>query len=174
MRAAEAGSFDSQRVELIEGELIDMPPQKDPHAWTISRLVHALRTVFPDPYWIKIQATQRLGDISGPEPDIAVLSGPPSPPARKKPEVLLVIEVSETTLRYDLGDKASLYAKHGITDYWVANVIDHQMEVFREPARDRSQRFKWGYKKSAVFALGDRVAPLCKPKASLDVSAFLG
>jgi Uma2 family endonuclease len=174
MRASDAGSFDSQRVELIEGEVIDMPAQKDPHAWTISRLVKVLLPIFPDPYWVKIQATQRLSDISGPEPDVAVMSGPPSPPATEPPTPLLVIEVSETTLRYDRGDKASLYAKYGIADYWVVNVISRQVEVFRNPVRDSSKRYGWGYGSPVIFNPPDRIVPLCKPDVSLEVSSFLG
>jgi len=59
-RASEAGVFESQKVELIDGELIDMPPAKDPHAWTVSRLVREVMRIFSDPpYWVKIQTTQR-------------------------------------------------------------------------------------------------------------------
>jgi Uma2 family endonuclease len=173
MRASETGIFDSQRVQLIEGELIDMPAQKDPHAWAISRLVRVLGGLFPDPYWIKIQATLRLGDYSGPEPDVALLSGPPSPPAIERPTPLLIVEVSETTLSYDRGDKASLYAANSIADYWVADVVAKTVEVFREPIRDASQRYGFGYGKVELFRLQDRVTPLCDPRAVVDVSSFL-
>jgi Uma2 family endonuclease len=174
LRASEAGVFESRRVQLIEGELIDMPAQKDPHAWAVSRLVHALRVVFPDPYWIKIEATVRLNDYSGPEPDAAVMSGPPSPPAAEAPTPLLFVEVSDSTLRYDRGDKASHYAANGIADYWVADVVGQRVEVFREPVRDPSQRYGWGYAKSTVHALGDHVTALAKPDAMIAVAAFLG
>jgi len=174
MLASEAGVFDSQAVELIEGELIDMASQKDPHAWAISRLVRLMMDLFSDPYWIKIQATCRLSNYSGPEPDVALMSGPPSPPAIEKPAPLLFIEVSETALQYDRRPKASLYAKYGIPDYWVADVIGRQVEVFREPIRDPSQKFGWCYRDVSVFGLEDRVIPLAKPEARLAVSAFLG
>ena len=174
MRAAEAGIFDSQPVELIEGELIDMPAQKDPHAWAISRLTRELFRLFPDPYWVKIQSTQQLGDYSGPEPDITLLSGPPCPPALEKPRPLLIIEVSQTTLGYDRNRKASLYASHGINDYWIVNVIDRQVEVHRDPIPDSSQKHGWRFKSTKVLGLYDRVIPLCKPDLSLTVTSFLG
>jgi Uma2 family endonuclease len=125
------------------------------------------------PYWIKIQATVRLNDFSGPEPDVALMSGPPSPPAIERPTPLLIVEVSETTLDYDRNEKASLYAKIAIADYWVADVIAKQVEVFREPIRDASQRYGRGYGKVSMFGLHDRVVPLCNPQAGVDVSAFL-
>jgi Uma2 family endonuclease len=160
-------------VELIEGEIIDMPPQKDPHAWAVSRLVRELMRLFPSPFWVKIQATLRLNDFSAPEPDIAVLSGPPSPPATSAPIAVLIVEVSDTTLHYDRGEKASLYAANGVADYWAADVVHQQVEVFRETVRDGSQRYGWGYGKVAVFKIGDRVIPLADPTVSVDVSEFL-
>jgi Uma2 family endonuclease len=185
MLAAEAGSFESQRVELIEGEVIDMPAQNDPHAWAISRLMHALHVVFPDPYWIKVQATLRLNDYSAPEPDIAVMSGPPRPPAAEAPKPLLIVEVSETSLDYDLGPKASLYAANGIADYWVADVAARQVHVFRSPVYEESLLSTaqlsttlgpaaWGFKQITVFKLHDRITPLAKPQGSVEISAFLG
>jgi Uma2 family endonuclease len=172
-RASEAGIFDSQRVELIEGELIDMPSQKDPHAWAISRLVRSLLEMFPDPYWIKIQATLRFTDYSAPEPDIAVMSGPPSPPAIETPRPLLIVEVSETTLSYDRGAKASLYAANGIADYWVADVIAKQLYVMRKPSRDPAKRYGWGYTEIAILTVGDTLAPLAKPDTGVAVQSFL-
>ncbi len=173
MRAYETGLFDSQRVQLIEGELIDMPAQKDSHAWAISRLVRILNGLFPEPYWIKIEATLRLNDFSAPEPDVAIMSGPPSPPAIETPTPLLIVEVSETTLNYDRSDKASLYAANSIADYWVADVLGKTIEVFREPIRDTSQRYGFGYGNRALFQLRDRVAPLCDASAVVEVNSFL-
>ena len=173
LRAAEGGCFDSQRVELIDGELIDMPAQRESHAWAISRLVRELMKLFPDPFWVKIEATVRLNDFSGPEPDVAVLSGPPSPPALQAPAPLLIVEISETTLQYDRVEKASLYAANAIGDYWVADVIGRQVEVFRDPVRDASRSHGWGYGQINVFRLHDRVTPLAKPEASVEVSTFL-
>jgi Uma2 family endonuclease len=173
LRADQAGLFGSQRVELIEGEIIDMPGQMDPHAWAISRLTFALRDIFPNPFWIKIQATLRLNDYSAPEPDIAVMSGPPSPPAGETPVPLLIVEVSESSLHYDRVRKASLYAMNGIADYWVADVAAKQVEVFRGPVRDASKPYGWGYEQVSIFKLQDRIAPLALPKAIVEVSAFL-
>ena len=90
------------------------------------------------------------------------------------PVPLLFVEVSETTLRYDRGPKASLYAKHGIPDYWVADVIGKRVEVFRKPTRDAAQKLGWRYRDVMVFNVEDRISPLAKPEASLAVWAFLG
>lgn len=174
LRAAEAGLFEGQRVELIEGEIIDMPAQKDPHAFAVSRLVRALLTLFPEPFWVKIQATTRLNDYSGPEPDIAVMSGPPSPPAVVAPLPLLVVEVSDTTLLYDRTSKASLYAANGIADYWVVDVNARQIEVFRNPVIDPSRRFGWRYASVTILRVGEFVRPLAKPDVEIEVKRLVG
>lgn len=173
LRADGMGLFANQRVELIQGEIIDMPAQNVPHMWTISRLNRQLLQIFPEPFWLKIQGTQVLDDLSAPEPDFVVMSGPPSPPASEPPVPLMIIEVSESSLQYDRVRKASLYAMNGIADYWVADVAAKQVEVFRDPVRDASQPYGWGYRQVAIFTLQDRIAPLANPQMSVDVSAFL-
>jgi Uma2 family endonuclease len=173
-RASELGLFEGQHVQLIEGEIIDMPAQKDPHAWTVSQLVDVLRDFFPKPHWIKIQATLVLGEYSAPEPDVSLLSGPPCPPAVVAPETLLVIEVSETTLRYDRGRKASLYASKQILDYWVVDVLGKQVEVFRDPVPDKSQKYGWRYNSVKPFGLQEQVTPLVSPDISIPIASFLG
>jgi Uma2 family endonuclease len=120
IQLADSGVFAGQRVELIDAEILDMPAQNDPHAMAVSKLVRELMRIFDENYWVKIQATLRLGDFSGPEPDVAVLSRFPTSASEGEgegegdPQPLLIVEVSDTSLAYDRATKGRLYAAHGI------------------------------------------------------------
>ena len=130
--------FRDARVELIEGRIIEMPPQREPHAVGVMLGVEAMRRVFATGFTLRPQMPLRLGKRSKPEPDIAVVAGEPRDSLQTGPptSAALVIEVSDTTLRYDRGKKASLYAKEGFTDYWIVNLVSRQVEVHREPMAD--------------------------------------
>lgn len=136
-RMAEEGLLaPDARVELIEGEIIDRPPIGIRHGAAVDQLGELLHAGVGKQAIVRCQGAIRLGDISEPQPDIAVLvrrddfyrTGHPT-----ATDVLLVIEVSDTTLRYDLQTKAALYARHGIQEFWVIDVVGEQTHVFRAP-----------------------------------------
>lgn len=124
------------RVELIEGEIVEMPPIGDRHAAAVDLLAAALIRSVGDGAHVRIQGPIRLGASSEPQPDLTLLacradsykSGHPTPK-----DVLLVIEVSDTTLGYDLDVKARLYAQHGIREYWVLDLVENQLHRLRHP-----------------------------------------
>jgi Uma2 family endonuclease len=122
-----AGVFpDDARVELIEGELLTMPPMGTPHYWAVATLTRAIiestlgRRVFLLP-----QLPIVLSDITEPQPDLML--------ARLPADIVLLIEVSDSTLSFDRQRKMPIYARHGIAEYWILNVRDRQLEVHHTP-----------------------------------------
>src|SRR5262245_54004413 len=118
-RMAALGLFRHQRVELIEGVIIQMPPMLEPHAAGIEKTRRALEAVFGPDHWARAQMPLHLRRRSAPYPDIAVVPGGPGDYQTAPTTALLVCEISDTTLTYDRGRKASLYASAGISDYWI-------------------------------------------------------
>jgi Uma2 family endonuclease len=136
-RMAQAGILRPEaRVELIEGEIIDMPPIGSRHAGTIDHLSGILREQAAGLALVRVQHPVALSDYSEPEPDIALVqprtdfykSAHPGPD-----DVLLIIEVADTTLRLDRKIKAPLYARHGIPEYWVIDLERDELERYRDP-----------------------------------------
>ena len=130
------------RTELIEGEIIDMPPIGDRHAAVVRLLTTRLVRAVGDGAEVSSQLPVRLSLRSEPQPDFAILQAKPGG-YRKHPlpsDVLLLIEVSDSTLRYDLGKRASLYAAHRIPEYWVFDLQRNRVWRHRAPSgRDYTQ-----------------------------------
>ncbi len=169
------GFFDGKRVELIEGEIFEMGAQKNLHAMGITLTEDAVRIGFGPGFWIRVQMSLDLTPFSVPDPDIAVVAGAPrTHPVNKNPtSALLLVEVSETTLIYDQKIKSSLYARAGILDYWILNLVDRQLEVYRNAVVDASQRFGMGYGNVVILGPNDSVSPLAAPQASILVADLL-
>ena len=138
-KMGEAGVLDdAHRYELLDGDLMMMPPIGEPHAgghdWLNQQLVKRLG----DRYWLRAQNPVRLDDHSEPLPDFAVLKlrADGYRKAHPKPgDTLLVIELAASSLGYDLGRKQRAYAKAGIPEYWVIDLAGRQVHVFRKPTR---------------------------------------
>jgi Uma2 family endonuclease len=114
------------------------------------------------------------GEFSEPEPDIAIIQGEVRDFKTAHPRTaVLLVEVAETSLAYDRTDKASLYAKLGIPDYWVLNLIDRQLEVRREPVVDASQLYGFRYAQVIILKPGDHISPLAKPEIRIAVDDLL-
>ncbi len=128
------------RVELIDGEIIDMSPIGVLHAAIVDALARHFGRRAGESVFVRCQNPLRLDDISEPEPDIAILrpradfytTAHPGPA-----DVVLVIEVADTSLAYDLGTKVPLYARHGIPEVWVIDAATRRTRVFRQPAMSR-------------------------------------
>jgi Uma2 family endonuclease len=159
-RMAGVGMFRDQRVELIEGTIIKMPPQKNFHAMGLGLAEEAVRAVFGRRHWIRTQLPLHLSARSAPEPDIAVVPGGPRDYPRDHPTTaLLIVEVSDTTQSYDRGCKASLYARAKIADYWIVDLTHGQLEVRRTPIPDRGERYGWRYQDVLLLGPQDRIVP---------------
>lgn len=167
-RAVEAGVFGpDDRIELVEGQLLAMTPQGSRHAAIVDLAGELLREAFGDGYRIRVQSPLAVGDDSEPEPDLAVVRGRARDYLAAHPtSALLVVEVSDDSLRRDRTLKQRLYARHGVPEYWVLAIPDACLEVYRDPAAT-------GYRSVATLRAGDRVAPLSRPEASISVAGLL-
>lgn len=172
--AAAAGAFDGTRVELINGEIIAMSPMTSRHAAVISLIVDTLKAAFGAGYYIPAQTPLDLGDLSEPEPDVAVYTGHARDYLDHIPShALLVVEVAETSLRYDRSVKATLYASAGIAEYWIVNLKDHTLEVYRDPTEYATDSPSYGYKLTMRLLAADTVSPLAFPTAAIQVADLL-
>lgn len=135
-RMAAAGLLDeTDRVELIEGEMIDMAPIGSKHAFIVNRISQRFSASVGGQCLVSTQNPVRLGERSEPQPDIALLkSGNYMDALPTAAEVLLIVEVSDSTIEYDRDIKLGLYARHGIAEVWLLDVNAVELTVFREPA----------------------------------------
>jgi Uma2 family endonuclease len=173
-RLCAAGWFQGRRVQLIGGEIIEMPAQYDTHLAAITLTGDALRVAFGPGYWVRAQGTLDLSPHGVPDPDVAVVPGSPRGASRQIPTAaLLVVEVSETTLAYDRNHKAGLYATAGVADYWIVNLIDRQLEVHRDPVADAARPFGYRYDSRTILDPADEVAPLAAPQGRVTVADLL-
>jgi Uma2 family endonuclease len=169
----QAGVLQERRVELIEGEIIDMPAQLNFHAASIRLVTEALERRFGADHWVRVQMSLDLTPYSVVDPDVAVILGSARQSGRDNPtSALLVVEVSESTLSYDRHRKASLYARCGIADYWIVNLIDGQLEVYRTPVQDNVQHYGYDYGDRQILGFDDEITPLALPTAKLVVREF--
>jgi Uma2 family endonuclease len=171
---SKAGLFAGKRVELIEGMVVEMAAMSRPH-WAASNLAgDALRRIFTEGYVVTTNLPAYLGEFSDPEPDIAIIPGSPRDYLEDTPtRPLLVVEVSDTSLRYDQTWKAGLYAMNAVPDYWIVNLVDRRLEVRRGPSEDAGQPFGFGYRSLTVLTPADLVSPLANPDASIRVGDLL-
>jgi Uma2 family endonuclease len=173
-RMAELGWFHGQRAELIEGEIMVLSPQKPEHWTTADRVAELLRSGFGAAFHVRLQGPIDFGSLSEPEPDVAVVSGTRAQYASQHPHTAaLIVEVAESSLTYDRTRKASLYARAGIADYWIINLVNNQLEVRRDPRPDPSQPYGHGYASVTVLVPPAVVTPLAAPQLSLAVADLL-
>ena len=146
-RMVEAGVLtENDRVELIGGEILAVTPQDSPHATAVSLADDALRRVLAPNMYVRIQLPLALGDDSEPEPDIAVVSGTIRDYRDAHPSTaLLVIEVADSSLAFDRRVKGSLYGRERVVEYWIINLVESVVEIYRDPTEDSSARFGWSY-----------------------------
>ncbi|HEY8477855.1 MAG TPA: Uma2 family endonuclease [Chloroflexota bacterium] len=161
-------------VELIEGEIVEMPPQHGQHATAIVLAQEALRAVFGHGFVVRVQLPLALGAYSEPEPDLAVVAGSPRDHVAEHPSsAVLVVEVADATLTFDRETKGSLYAKAGIPEYWLVNVVHRQVEVYRDPGPMPEAVYGSGYRSRTVAVPGDTISVLARPGAQVAVADLL-
>ena len=169
---AEHGFFEGKRVELIKGEIIEMSPMKSAHATAVRLVIELLRNIFAKGFIVDSQLPMNFGKTDAPEPDVAVVKGAIRDYNESHPRVAeLIIEVSDTTLNFDRTKKASLYAENKISDYWILNLKNRCLEIYRRPIKDRKLGFI--YTEIKIFTEGDEVSPLAAPEASIKVTEIL-
>lgn len=175
-RLWDVGAFGHERMELIEGEIVRMTPQGDEHRGAIIHGTEVLVLALHDTHWVAVQVPLRLSELSGPEPDFFISPKATNPelPEAMTAESLnkadLVIEVAASSLAYDRDEKASLYARYSVKDYWILNTEQRQLEVHREPTEMPERAFGFGYANVSVFPENATVSPLARPDVVLRVA----
>lgn len=170
-RMAEAGILhEDDRVELIEGEIVHMAPIGPRHAASVERLAEALRRALPAATMsIRTQNPLRLSRESEPQPDVVVVRHRDDFYADAHPvpeDVLLVVEVADSSLVFDRETKLPLYAAAGVPEVWLLDLTTDRLEVFLGPSAS-------GYESRATFSRGDRVAPRSAPDARVEIARLL-
>lgn len=161
-------------VELLDGRLFVKEPQHTPHATAIRLAAEALRTAFGPGWVISQQLPIVLDDRSEPEPDVCVAAGAPRDFRDAHPtRPVLIVEVAQSKLRIARGRKAAAYARAGIADYWIVNLVDRVLEVHRDPQRTRVDRPRWRYASVETLAPTATVTPLAAPTAPIAVIDLL-
>jgi Uma2 family endonuclease len=151
-RLAAANVLDDDRVELIDGYLVKKMPKNPPHVCAVDAILKALEATMPG-WWCRKEDPVRIPNFDEPEPDVAVARGSRDDYRGRTPgpkDIALIVEVSESTLARDRGEKWSAYARARIPVYWIINLVDRQVEVFSDPRRGR-------YRSSQVYKPGQDV-----------------
>ena len=174
-RLIELGVFQpGEPLELIGGQLLIAEPQGTRHYTGIVKTAKVLEAAFGAGWYVRIQGPIGLDDESEPEPDVAVVPGRPDDHGRAHPaRPALTVEVAESSLAFDRRHKGSLYARAGLDDYWVLNLVDRVLEVYREPAPDPAAPFGWSYARRHVLDGPARIAPLALPGVAVTVNQLL-
>lgn len=171
LRMAEVGLLaEDDRVELIHGEIIRMSPINVAHASTVSRLLAILHEALGKRVILNVQNPIQLDDKTLPQPDIALLHPREDFYSSRHPrpeDAFLLIEVADSTVRFDVRVKSILYGASGLTEYWVVDLPSRQIAIFRGPHSK-------GFSTETRHGQGKAISPLAFPDLSLSVSAILG
>ncbi len=170
-RMAQAGVLgEDDRVELLDGEIVEMTPIGSPHAACVDRLNVLLQQAVAGRGIVRVQGPIRLDAHSEPQPDLSILkprsdfysAAHPTPP-----DVLLVVEVADSSVTYDRGLKVPLYARAAITETWLVDLPNECVEIFSQPSPH-------GYQASRRAMRGERLASHVLPNMNLSVDEILG
>ncbi|MCS7066067.1 MAG: Uma2 family endonuclease [Fimbriimonadales bacterium] len=146
--------------------MVTMPPEGSDHAFVKSTATQQFARQQPVDWHLRVESPLRLGS-SEPVPDLAVVPGKPADYRHQHPtKALLVIEIADTSLEHDRTKKLALYAKAGIPEYWIINLLERVLEVYREPSGKR-------YKSIRYYTLDETVSPLFAPEWQIAVSSLL-
>lgn len=170
-KMGEAGIFgEDERLELIDGHVVRMTPIGGPHAGTVKALIRLFGPRVADRAILSVQDPVILGDFSEPQPDFMLLRPAPDNYQRRIPvakDVLLLVEVADTSGPRDRGPKLEVYALAGIPEYWILDVENNTLEVYRSPSGR-------GYQLAETLRAGVSIAPEALPDIKLELSEILG
>ncbi|WP_058555692.1 Uma2 family endonuclease [Thiohalocapsa sp. ML1] len=161
---------EDDRVELIDGEIIDMPPIGLPHSGAVNRVANLFVRRLGERVVLSVQNPIRIGDFSLPQPDIVLLCPREDFYADAYPtpaDILLLVEVAESSVRYDRDKKLPLYAAAGIAESWLVDIPARKLTLYREPAAD-------GYRAVAEAADLGGVTPAALPGCAIDLRGLFG
>lgn len=161
---------EDERLELIQGEIVELSPADVAHISTLNRLTWLLTNALGKRVILSIQNPVQLSGQSLPQPDLVVLPFQADFYSERHigpDDITLIIEVADTSLRYDKRIKSKLYGAAGIADYWIVNLSERRIEVYREPRPE-------GYRTMTYYAPGETLSPLVFPDIVLLVDEVLG
>jgi Uma2 family endonuclease len=169
-RAGELGIFrPDERLELIDGQIVaKMSPVGSPHRFTVHQVAAALESAFGEGFYVEVQSPLTMSDETEPEPDVLVAIGTvfdyqdrhPSPA-----DIRLIVEVSDSSILFDRGKKAMVYAAAGIQEYWIVNLGARTIEVHRDPNPG-------GYRNISILHEAESITPLFAPAASISIQSL--
>jgi len=174
-RLVNLGAFHpEERVELVGGALMVREPQASPHSTAIRAVEEVLRTALGAGWDVRTQMPIALDDESEPEPDVSVVPGTfrdythghPSRPA-------LLVEISDSSLSFDRRDKGSLYARARVPEYWIVNLVERVLEVYRESEPEPRASYGWAYHLRERLEPEQHVAPMIAPESQIRVADLL-
>jgi Uma2 family endonuclease len=160
---------EDERVELLDGVLIRMPPIGAPHEYVVGRIADLLRKAFGGSAIVRANSVVTLPPASEPQPDVIVARAPETLYRKRLPgpaDILLLVEVAHSSRRIDRGPKSRLYARAGVEELWVVDLVRAEVVVFREPGIE-------GYVRRKTLRPGDQISPARFADVSIAVSAFL-
>ena len=160
----------NERVELIDGEIITMSPIGNPHGAGVDRATDLLVPLVTGRAIVRVQAHVRLADDCQPEPDLTLLARRDDFYSTEAPgpsDVLLLIEVADSSLSYDRNRKLPLYARHAIPEVWIENIPTRQIEAYRAPVNGE-------YTDTRIYRPGDTISPQAFPDIELPVIRLVG
>jgi Uma2 family endonuclease len=173
-RLVDLGVFEGEPLELIGGQLIVAEPKGAYHSSAVSTAEYALRAALPSGWIVRTQQPVSLDDESEPEPDLAVVPGRPGDYRDAHPErPVLAVEVADSSLHFDRQNKGSLYARAGIEDYWIVNLVNRVLEIYRDPSPDPSALYGWRYRSAITLAPSAIVGPLAFASSRIAVADLL-
>jgi Uma2 family endonuclease len=173
-RLVDLGVFKGEPIELIGGQLVVAEPQGNRHAMAVGVVGAVLNAALPRGWIVRMQAPIALDDESEPEPDVAVVAGTHVEYRVAHPKnATLVVEVADASLVFDRGLKAGLYARGGVQDYWIVNLIDRVLEVYRDPAPSPAAPCGWHYRSKERLVRPAVVSLLALPTVRIGVGHFL-
>lgn len=161
---------EDDRLELLEGEIVEMAPRGSRHQAAVDRFTRLFSSLMADAAIIRVQGPVRLAEDSEPQPDLMLLRGRADFYSSAHPgpgDVLLVVEVSDSSTEYDREVKVPLYARHGVAEVWLVGMETETVEVYRGPAAQ-------GYQSVSQSVRGQGLSPEFFPGLELAVDDILG
>jgi len=173
-RLVDLGMFAGERLELLDGLLVVREPQGSPHAAIVAHIGQLLASAFGSGWHSRLHSPLALDDNSEPEPDVAIVTGRPRDYVGAHPSTAaLIVEVADSSLRLDRRLKVNLYARAGLADYWIVNLVEGTVEVHRHPQRAAAAAHGWVYRSVEIFRPPTTVTPLAAPAALIPVADLL-
>ena len=165
-RLGELGVFEGRQAMLIDGSILEEGPMNPPHATALELAAEVLRSIFGPGWRMRSQLPILFGQATDPQPDFAFLRGSARDSAEHPTTAELIVEISDTSLKYDTTEKADHYAAANIPEYWVLDLNGRQLLVFRDPTAN-------GYGTKFTVPADGSVSPLAVPGATVALAALL-